>query len=107
MISVELRFTYNYHPDNYPSRELSVWTSETGYEYYPLSYSLRDCFELICERLGWECEQYEIFDGSTGVIHAMKPELKLSTMNWWDIHNFTSATSTDSTNTYFYVDIEG
>lgn len=83
MISVELGFMYCYHPDNFSSGELSIWTDKTGYNYYPLSYSIRECLELICERLGWGYEQYEMFDDINGRLQACKPEPKIMDMVYW------------------------
>lgn len=76
MKKVKLGFMFEHNSGRY-ARELSIWTNETNYVYYPLSYSLRDCLELICEQLGWRYTQYEIFESHSGCLHAMKPTPKM------------------------------
>lgn len=85
-------------------RELCVWTRQRGYEYFPISYSLQDCFELICEGLDWEYERYQRTGNTRGIIHAMEQETEedLSLIEVWNGMNFTSASSTDSNSTYYF-----
>lgn len=91
MISVKLEFEVSYGRLNF-IREMIIWTNKTSYNYYPLSYSLQECLELICERLNWEYVRYEIFDSTSGHLYAMKPESKMmSTPNWWDRTDYTGA----------------
>lgn len=92
MISVKLDYTFFYQNRVY-GRELCVWTEETNYTYYPLSYSIQVCLELICESLGWEYKQYKIFDDSFGILYAMKPEPKKLSL-WWDKSDYTIVSST-------------
>lgn len=106
MKSVETEFRINRIMGKY-ARELAVWTAQTNYQFYPLSYSLRDCLELICEKLCWEYSHYEIFSSTKGHLHAMKPEpKKLNTMGWWNGTNFieTSATNWSSNLNFYTVD---
>lgn len=90
MEDVKTKFMFQRTRDRY-AQEVSIWTTETSYVYYPLSYSLRDCLELICEKLGWKYMQYEIFGSINGLLHAMKPAPKrMTTLDWWDKANSTS-----------------
>lgn len=75
MKTVEIRFMFQRTSNRY-AQELSIWTMETNYLYYPLSYSLRECLELICEKLNWKYVQYGILDSFNGRLYAMEPEPK-------------------------------
>ena len=91
MKDVKIDFRFNHNEKSF-SQGLCVWTTETRtYDYYPISYSIQECLEIVCERLGWEFIRYKKTAFGRGFLYTRKPlPKKLSTMEWWGGTNFTA-----------------